>query len=142
MKEKGVSSIVVIAIVIIIAAVAIGAILLLRGGGGILPTYLEAQKLAEQSAAGYTVTLYSFTGSCEEVYNWYKSQMPVEGWILDYDGGYIENQGCLLNYTKGGEVATILISESEAAISTQEETFSVDVPSGSKTIFLAQGPKP
>jgi len=142
LKKRGIRPAAVIAIVSIIVVVAIGALLLLRGGGGILPAYPGAQKLAEQSFMGYTARLYSFTGPCENAYNWYKSQMPAEGWTLDYDGGYIENEGCLLNYTKGGEVATILISESEAAISTQEETFSVDMPSGSKTIFLTQGPEP
>jgi len=141
-KEQGIGAAAVIVIVGVIAVVVIGALLLLRGSGDILPAYPGAQKLAEESFMGYTAKLYSFTGSCEDVYNWYKSQMPAEGWTLGYDGGYIEGEGCLLNYTKGGEVATIIISESEAAISTQEETFSVDVPSGSKTIFLAQGPAP
>jgi len=126
---------------IIIVAIVVCAIILLRGGASSLSAYPGAQKLAEQSFTGYTAKLYSFTGSGEDVYSWYKSRMLAEGWSLDYDGGYIKGEGCLLNYTKGGGVATIIVSESEAAISTQEETFGVAVPSGSKTIFLAQGPR-
>mgnify|MGYP001057904077 CR=1 FL=1 len=142
MESRKIGAAAAITIVGIIAVVAVCALLLLRGGGSTLPAYPGAQKLAEQSFMGYTAKLYSFIGSSEDAYNWYKSQMPVEGWALDYDGGYIEGEGCLLNYTKGGKVATIIVSESEAAISTQEETFGVVVPSGSKTIFLAQGPEP
>jgi len=140
MKEKGVSSIVVIAIVTVIAVVAIVAMLLLRGGGGTgLPVYSGAQKVGEQSQSGLTAEVFWFTGSGEDAYNWYKSQMSGQGWTLSSDSGYMMDQGCVLQYTKGNEIAVILIDESASSISALEAEFGVDVPSGAKALMLARG---
>jgi len=139
MEEKGLSSIVVIAIVAIVAVVAIVAILLLRGGGTGLPVYSGAQKLGEESASGFTGEVYWFTGSGEDAYNWYKSQMSGQGWTLSQDQGYTADYGGVLYYTKGNEIAMILISEEASAISAVEAQFGVDVPSGAKVLMLARG---
>lgn len=137
MKEKGASSIVVIAIVIVIAVVAIVAILLLRGGGTGLPVYSGAQKLGERSQSGLTGEVYWFTGSGQDAYNWYKSQMSGQGWTVSSDSGYAAD--CGLYYTKGNEIAVILIYESASAISAVEAEFGADVPSGAKVLMLARG---
>ena len=129
----------IIAIVAIIAVVAIVAILLLRGGGTGLPVYSGAQKLGEQSADGGTVEFYSFTGSGQDAYNWYKSQMSGQGWTLYYDDGYTSGYGGSLIYTKGNEMAAIEVCEDSSAISTYEQAFNLTVPSGSKLILLARG---
>ncbi|KUO39959.1 MAG: hypothetical protein AVW06_03075 [Hadesarchaea archaeon DG-33-1] len=138
MKEKGVSLIAVIAIVIIIAVVAVVAVLLLRGGGTGLPVYSGAQKLGEQSQSGLTGEVFWFTGSGEGAYNWYKPQMTGQGWTLSQDLGYNADYGGGLYYTKGNEIAVILIYESASDISAVEAEFG-DVPSGAKVLMLARG---
>jgi len=139
MKEKGVSSIVVIAIVIVIAVVATVAVLLLRGGGTGLPVYSGAQKLGEESASGMTGEAYWFTGSGEDAYNWYKSQMSGQGWTLSQDQGYTTDYGGVLYYTKGNEMAVVVIDESGSAISMVEARYGVDLPSNAILLTLARG---
>jgi len=131
---------VVILIVGIIAVIVIAAILLLRGGGTGLPVYSGANKLGGQSAGGYTAEFYSFTGSGQDVYNWYKTQMVNEGWTLGSDSGYASGYGGALTYTKGNEMAVIEIIEESSTISYYEQGFNITVPSGSKLIVLMKGP--
>jgi hypothetical protein len=131
----------IIAIVGIIAVVAIVALVLLMMGGGTgLPAYSGAKKLGEQSAEGYTFEFYSFTGSGQGAYNWYKTQMANQGWTLSYDAGYISGYGGALTYTKGSEMALIEVIEDSSTISYYESTSGITVPSGSKLIALMVGP--
>jgi hypothetical protein len=138
-KEKGVSSIVVIVIVVIIAVVAIVAILLLRGGGTGLPVYSGAQKLGEQSQSGMTGEAYWFTGSGEDAYNWYKQQMSAQGWTITADSEYQTGYGASLTYSKGNEMAAVVIDASGSAISMAEAQFGVDLPSDAILLTLARG---
>lgn len=48
------------------------------------------------------------TTNLTSVYNWYKTEMPSQGWTLAGEQG---NGGYVLNYTKGNDSATITIIE-------------------------------
>jgi hypothetical protein len=139
MKEKGVSSIVVIAIVIIIAVVAVVAVLLMRGGGTGLPVYPGAQKLGQESQMGMTGEAYWFTGSGQDAYNWYKSQMSAQGWTITADSEYQTGYGASLTYSKGNEMAVVVIDASGSAISMVEAHYDVDLPSDAILLTLARG---
>lgn len=142
MKDRGIGTAVVIAIVIIITAVgASGTLLLMRGGGGTgLPVYSGAHKVGQRLDDNLAGELYSFTESGEAVYNWYKSQMPAEGWTLYSDLGYTAGYGCVLYYTKGDDLGAIAIIESASDIAVLEAQTGLDVPGGAKVVLLGRGP--
>jgi len=85
LKESGIGT---TAIVVIIVAVVIGTVIpvtvvavLLGGGGGSLPVYPGANALNTTTYGNTTTTTYDLgTIGMADVYNWYKSEMPNQGW--------------------------------------------------------------
>ena len=101
-------------LIIIIAVVAVAAVLLLRGGGGAggLPVYSGASEFnsTESDVTGghLTSTYYDLgTANLADVYSWYKTEMPKQGWTLAGDNP--QSGAYTLNYTKGNDSAEIVI---------------------------------
>ena len=111
MKEKGISTVllVVIPIIIVVAVVVPVVVIVAVGGGGAggIPVYSGASELTSQTQGNTTSTMYDLgTANLADVYNWYKTEMPKQGWaVTDASTSY----AYVLNCTKGNDSATITI---------------------------------
>jgi hypothetical protein len=113
MKESGIGT---TAIVVIIVAVVIGTVIpvtvvaVLLGGGapGGLPVYSGASYFNGTTAGSTTLSYYDL-GSADlaTVYNWYKTEMPNQGWTLTVDNP--QTGAYTIDYTKGSDSAEIVI---------------------------------
>ncbi len=122
MKEKGIGTGAIIGIVVTVVVVAVVVPLIIIfalgiGGGapGGLPEYPgatsyelppEVQGLLPQ---GIQLKAYSTSASVSDVINWYKEQMPGQGWT--YDSTHSEESYGLLIYQRGNDGAMILVED-------------------------------
>jgi hypothetical protein len=114
---------------IVVCLAVIGGILQPRGariepiGLENIPLYPGAVKLGESTSleeTRQTIDAYfSFDGAGVDVYNWYKSEMPKQGWRLSFDHGYREN-GVSLECRRGFTKVYIILNSSSLAHSFNE----------------------
>lgn len=114
-KESGIGTTV---LVVIVVAVVIGTVIpvtvvavLLGGGGspGGLPVYAGASAMSSSTQGNITSTLYDISSAgLADVYNWYKAEMPNQGWTLTGDNP--TSTMLTLSYSNtSGATATITI---------------------------------
>ena len=99
-------------LIIIVAVVAVAAVLILRGGGapGGLPVYSGASEFRRTEVGSLTSAYYDLgTANLGDVYNWYKTEMPKQGWTLAGDSSNPGYNTYQINYTKGSDSVEIVI---------------------------------
>jgi len=97
-------------IIIIVAVVAV--VLVARGGGapGGLPVYSGASEFNRTEVGTLTSAYYDLgTADLATVYNWYKTEMPKEGWTLTGDNPSPDYNSYTIDYTKGSDSVEIVI---------------------------------
>ncbi len=122
MSERGLSTgalvgIIVGVVVATVVPVTVVAVVLGVGGGGAaggLPVYAgaaEFKRTETDVTGGHLTSVYYDLGTANlgDVYSWYKSQMPGQGWTLTGDTPYPDYNSYTINYTKGNDSVEIVI---------------------------------